>query len=112
MQALQRVYGAHETRGEAAMNPVEDMIQAYVAFVDGVITKEEYHVHHKEFCKHSNENPCHNCGGKNIVALFEDARFREAVLKHKGEERGQDLIKSGLTCGKDTHFKCVCGKGE
>lgn len=94
------------------MNPVEEMIQAYVAWVNGAITKEEYHVHHKEFCKHSNENPCHSCGGKNIAALFEDARFKEAVLKHKGDENGRILIKSGLSCGKATYSECVCGKGD
>lgn len=94
------------------MSPVEEMIQAYVKYVDGVISKEEYHVHHKAFCRISNENDCHSCGGKNIAALFEDARFREAVLKHKGEENGSILIKSGLNCGKHTYSECVCGKGE
>jgi hypothetical protein len=94
------------------MNPVEDMIQAYVAFVDGDITKEEYHVRFKAFCEYSNEKHCNSCGCKDLAALFEDTRFQEAVLKKKGEELGKVLIKSGLNCGKHTYSKCVCGKGD
>jgi hypothetical protein len=89
------------------MNPVEDMIQAYVAFADGAITKEEYHVHYVAFCKH-----CNSCASKNLGALFQDARFREAVIKQKGEELGNVLIKSGLNCGNHLYSKCTCGKGE
>jgi hypothetical protein len=88
------------------MNPVEDMIQAYVAFADGAITKEEYHVHYAAFCKY-----CNSCDSKNIAALFEDQRFQEATIKLRGEELGRQLIKSGLNCGKHVS-KCVCGKGD
>lgn len=103
------------------MSPVEEMVQNYVARVEGTLSEEEWEAYFKEAGKHFNQHPCAACGSANLAAVYSDPRLQAAFIKRKvalgyTEEKARTHIEFGtrartMFCSSDER-EHTCGKGE
>jgi hypothetical protein len=103
------------------MNPVEEMIQNYVARVEGTLPEEEWEAYFKKAEKYYNQHPCAACVSADLAAIYSDPCVQAAFIKRKmslgyTEEKARLHIEFGIHAR--TMFyppggqKHTCGKGD